>query len=295
MNGLCGVILAGGKGTRLYPLTRVASKQLIPVYNKPMIYYPLTTLMLAGIKDILLITRPEDVLAFKNLLGDGAQWGISIGYAEQPCPRGIAEALIIGAEFINGRRVLLTLGDNIIFGRYDFLRAALEHEGAGATIFAYQVTDPSAYGVVEFDADRRVKSLEEKPDRPRSTWAVPGLYLYDEEAARRASRLSPSARGEYEITDLNLSYLRDDKLLASPMGRGVAWFDTGTPDSLQRAAGFIEAVESRQGLVIGSPEEVAFRTGWISRSAFVDLLERMPSCAYRTYLNRIVLTDAVDD
>src|SRR5688572_1678465 len=235
------ILLAGGRGTRLYPLTAILSKQLVPLYNKPMIYYPLTTIMVAGIADILIITTADDLPRFRALLGDGTQWGIRLSYAVQEQPRGIAEALVIGAEFAGDESIMLMLGDNIIYGRLDFLRAAMSRNGEGATIFAHRVADPSQYGVVEFDASFRAISLEEKPAVPRSPWAVPGIYLYGPGVAARARALRPSARGELEITDLNRVYLEEGNLMTWPMGRGIAWFDTGTPQSLLTASNFVEA------------------------------------------------------
>ncbi len=281
------ILLAGGRGTRLYPLTAILSKQLVPLYNKPMIYYPLTTIMVAGISEILVITTGEDLPRFRALLGDGGQWGIRLHYAVQEHPRGIAEALVIGAEFTADQSVMLMLGDNIIYGRLDFLRSAIERNGDGATIFAHRVADPSRYGVVEFDAQYRVVSLEEKPAVPRSPWAVPGIYLYGPGAAARARSLRPSARGELEITDLNRVYLEEGALQARPMGRGIAWFDTGTPESLLQASNFVEAIESRQGLVVGSPEEVAYRMGYLTREALLATLQRLPESPYREYIERI--------
>ena len=286
------ILLAGGRGTRLYPLTAILSKQLVPLYNKPMIYYPLTTVMVAGIADILVITTGEDMPRFQALLGDGAQWGIRLSYAVQDQPRGIAEALVIGAGFAGDDPVMLMLGDNVIYGRLDFLRASMAKNGAGATIFAHRVADPSRYGVVEFDASFRAISLEEKPVKPRSPWAVPGIYLYGPGAAARARTLRPSARGELEITDLNRVYLEEGALQVQPMGRGIAWFDTGTPESLLSASNFVEAIESRQGLVVGSPEEVAYRMGFLSREALRATLERLPASPYREYIERIA--DEVD-
>ncbi len=286
------ILLAGGRGTRLYPLTAILSKQLVPLYNKPMIYYPLTTIMVAGIADILIITTADDLPRFRALLGDGTQWGIRLSYAVQEQPRGIAEALVIGAEFAGDDSIMLMLGDNIIYGRLDFLRAAMSRNGEGATIFAHRVADPSQYGVVEFDASFRAISLEEKPAVPRSPWAVPGIYLYGPGVASRARALRPSARGELEITDLNRVYLEEGNLQAWPMGRGIAWFDTGTPQSLLTASNFVEAIESRQGLVVGSPEEVAYRMGFLTREALRATLERLPASSYREYIER--LADEVD-
>jgi glucose-1-phosphate thymidylyltransferase len=284
-----GIILAGGAGTRLYPLTAIVSKQLVPLYNKPMIYYPLTTLMVTGIREILLISTPHDLPRFRDLLGDGRRWGIELTYAEQAEPRGIAEALIIGEAFAGDDQVMLILGDNVIYGRLDFLRRAMARNGEGATVFAYQVRDPSRYGVVEFGDGGRALSLEEKPANPRSSWAVPGIYLYGPGAAARARALAPSARGELEITDLNRLYLEDGALRAEPMGRGIAWFDTGTPESLLEAANFIEAIENRQGLIIGSPEEVAYRKGFLDRAGLRACLDAIPASPYRDYIERITL------
>lgn len=282
-----GILLAGGRGSRLYPLSAIVSKQLQPVYNKPVIYYPLTTLLVAGIRDILIITAPEDQPRFQALLGDGRQWGIELSYAVQPEPRGIAQALLIGADFIGDAPVMLMLGDNLIYGRLDFLRDAIVSNGAGATVFAYQVSDPSAYGVVEFDQNYKALSLEEKPARPRSSWAVPGMYIYGPGVVARARALQPSARGELEITDLNRQYLQQGQLKARRMGRGIAWFDTGTPEELLGAATFVHSVETRQGLAIGCPEEAAWRMGYIDLQGFKRCVEAMPSSSYREYVARL--------
>jgi glucose-1-phosphate thymidylyltransferase len=282
-----GIILAGGRGTRLYPLTAVASKQLQPIYDKPMIYYPLTTLMLAGVTEMLLISTPEDLPRFRGLLGDGGRWGISIAYAEQQAPRGIAEALIIAAAFVADGASLLILGDNLIFGDFAFLRAGLAENGAGATIFGYRVRDARPYAVVEFNQAFEVLSLEEKPERPRSSWAVPGLYIYGPGVAARAARLVPSARGELEITDLNRSYLAEGSLRARPIGRGIAWLDTGTPESLLEASSFVHAIQARQGLVIGSPEEAAYRMGYLDLAAYQAAVARIPPSRYREFLQRV--------
>ena len=284
-----GIILAGGTGSRLHPITLAVSKQLMPVYDKPMIYYPLTTLMLAGIKDILIITTPHDMEGFKRLLGDGGSWGLSIDYAAQPQPNGLAEAFIIGANHVRGGRSALVLGDNIFYGHGlpDLLTAA-RNEKDGATVFAYHVTDPERYGVVEFDDDRHAISLEEKPAKPKSNWAVTGLYFYDEDVVEVASRLKPSPRGELEITDLNRVYLEKNALAVQIMGRGYAWLDTGTPDSLLDAAGFVATLEKRQGFKIASPEEIAWRMGYISDQDFSGLADKMGKSSYGAYLRRLL-------
>ena len=287
VTGRRAILLAGGRGTRLYPLSAVQSKQLAPVYDKPMIYYALTTIMLSGIREVLVISTPNDIDRFEALLGDGSQWAIKIGYAVQSEPRGIAEALIIPREFLDGRQSLLMLGDNLFYGRLDFLRDAAASTIDEATIFAYQVSDPSGYGVVEFGNDGRALRIEEKPSNPRSRWAVPGLYLYPSDASDIATRLAPSARGELEITDLNSRYLEQGRLKVRIMGRGIAWFDTGTPKALLGASNFIEAVESRQGLIVGSPEEVAYRLGYIDRATLKSTAMDLPESAYRDYLLQI--------
>ena len=283
-----GILLAGGSGTRLHPLTSVASKQLLPVYNKPMVFYPLTTLMVAGIREVLVVSTPVDLPRFEALLGDGARWGISLSYAEQAEPKGIAQALTIGAGFLGEASCLLMLGDNFIYGRLDFLRDAVATNGDGATIFAYRVSDPERYGVVEFDASGRVLTLEEKPARPRSPFAVPGLYVYGPGVAARAGRLEPSARGELEITDLNRSYLEEGRLRARRMGRGIAWLDTGTPESLLAASSFVHALETRQGLAIGCPEEAAFRMGYLDERGLSEAVGALPPSPYRDYVARVV-------
>jgi glucose-1-phosphate thymidylyltransferase len=289
MAELKGILLAGGKGTRLYPMTRVASKQLQPIYDKPMVYYPLTTMLLAGVRDVLIISSPEDTPRFQDLLGDGSQWGIRLSYQVQPEPRGIAQALVIGEDFIGENPVFLMLGDNLIYGRLDFLRTAVVELGDGATVFAYRVRNPSEFGVVEFDASYQVLSIEEKPKAPKSDWAVPGLYLYGPGAAKKAHQLAPSGRGEYEITDLNRLYLREGKLRAMPMGRGIAWLDTGTPQSLLEASNFVHSVETRQGLLVGSPEEAAYRMGWLTADGVRACLKDLPvGNDYRSYLERIL-------
>jgi glucose-1-phosphate thymidylyltransferase len=276
-----GIILAGGSGTRLHPITRAVSKQLLPIYDKPMIYYPLTTLMLAGVRDILLISTPADLPCFQKLLGDGSQWGIRLSYAEQPSPDGLAQAYIIGAEFVGQEPSILILGDNLFFGHglVDLLREAVAG-ASGATIFAYHVTDPERYGVAEFDAQGVVKSLEEKPVAPKSNWAVTGLYIYDGRAPEFAAGLKPSARGELEITDLNRIYLSRGELTVKKMGRGFAWLDTGTPDSLMEAGEFIRTIETRQGYGVACPEEIAYASGWISGEDLQKLIEPLAKTAY---------------
>ncbi len=283
-----GIILAGGSGTRLYPITRAISKQLLPIFDKPMIYYPLSTLMLAHIRDILIITTPEDASSFQRLLGDGSQWGISLSYTVQPSPDGLAQAFILGKDFIGGDRCGLVLGDNIFFGHgfaEILLRSVSRDEGA--TIFAYNVPDPEHYGVVTFDEERRATSIEEKPKAPRSKWAVPGLYFYDNDVVSIASEIRPSARGELEITDVNRCYLKRGKLQVEQLGRGFAWFDTGTHDSLIEAAAFIQAIEKRQGQRIAVPEEIAFQNGWISRDELATIGNELRKNGYGEYLLRL--------
>ena len=282
-----GILLAGGSGTRLHPMTLAASKQLLPVYDKPMVYYPLGTLMLAGIRDIMLISTPADLPSFRRLLGDGSQFGVTITYAEQAKPEGIAQAFQIGAEWIGGEACALALGDNIIYGHglVESLRAAASRAEAGeATIFGYRVADPERYGVAEFDAEGRVLSLEEKPTKPKSDWAVIGLYFYDSRVTRLARDLAPSARGELEITDLNKVYLKLGALRAEQLGRGCAWLDAGTPGSLLQAATFVETVQERQGLQVGCPEEIAFRMGFIDAEALLKQGRALGKTAYGAYL-----------
>ena len=285
-----GIILAGGSGTRLYPLTKVISKQLLPVYDKPMIYYPLSTLMLAGIRDILLISTPEDLPRFQELLGDGAQFGIRLSYAEQPRPEGLAQAFIIGEEFVGGEPCAMVLGDNIFYGGWfrKSLRAAAENARNGkATIFGYYVRDPERFGVVEFDKDYRILSLEEKPKQPRSNYCVTGLYFYDGRASELARSLKPSTRGELEITDLNRLYLEEDRLRVQVLGRGFAWMDTGTMDSLMQAAVFVEAVQNRQGVVISAPEEIAYQAKWIGKQELLKAAELYGKSPYGEHLLRV--------
>jgi glucose-1-phosphate thymidylyltransferase len=281
------IILAGGSGSRLYPLTSIMSKQLQPVYDKPMIYYPLATLMLAGIQDILIITTPHDAPHFHQLLGDGTKWGITISYAEQSAPRGIAEAFIYGKEFIGTDQVCLILGDNLFYGKLDFLRQALAHN-QGATIFGYPVQDPERYGVVEFNSDGSVISIEEKPSKPKSQYAIPGLYVFDNEVISIAEQLEPSERGELEITDVQKIYLQKQQLKVEKMGRGIAWLDTGTPESLLEAGEFIHAIEKRQNLKIACLEEIALRMNFIDIKAYQSLLETLPNSSYREYCKRVL-------
>jgi glucose-1-phosphate thymidylyltransferase len=284
-----GIILAGGAGTRLSPMTAVVSKQLLPVYDKPMVYFPLTTLMLAGIREILLISTPRDLPHFERLLGDGAQWGLSISYAAQPEPDGIAQAYTIGADFVGGHPSCLILGDNMFYGAgLTHLLGAAAARTQGATIFAYQVTDPERYAVVAFDADMQARSIEEKPARPQSSWAVTGLYFYDARAVELVATLEPSSRGELEITDLNRAYLERGLLHVEPMGRGFAWLDTGTPDSLIEAAEFVRTMEKRQGFKIACPEEVAYRMGYIGGGDLAALADKVGRGPYGDYLRRLL-------
>ena len=290
---LKGIILAGGSGSRLHPLTRAVSKQLMPIYNKPMVYYPLSTLMLSGIRQILVITTPHEQESFKRLLGDGAEIGLRFEYAVQPSPEGLAQSFLIGRDFIGADRVTLALGDNIFYGANlsDYLNRAATRE-SGATIFGYQVRDPERYGVVEFDTSGRAVSLEEKPEKPKSSYAVTGLYFYDNQVVDIASRLKPSARGELEITDVNRTYLERGQLHVEKLTRGIAWLDTGTHHSLMQASSYIQAIEERQGLMVACLEEIAFRMGYINAADLARLARAMESSEYGQYLFRVLEHEA---
>lgn len=290
-----GIVLAGGSGTRLYPLTRAVSKQLVPVYDKPMVYYPLSVLMLAGIREILIITTPHDQAAFQNLLGDGSSFGLSLDYAIQPKPEGIAQAFLIGREFVGDDRVALVLGDNLLYGHGlpESLQTAAARE-TGATVFAYPVRDPERYGVVEFDDQGKAVHLEEKPKDPRSNYAVTGLYFYDNRVLEIAAGLKPSDRGELEITDVNQVYLREGTLQVEKLGRGIAWLDTGTPESLLQASNFIQTLEQRQGLMVACLEEIAYKKGYLSTEELIEVINPLSNSTYGQYLKSLIKKKLID-
>ncbi len=293
LNKRKGIILAGGLGTRLFPITQAVSKQLLPVYDKPMIYYPLSTLMLAGINEYIIITTPKDLPLFNSLLGDGSQWGISLNYKVQPKPKGIAQSFLLAKEFINGNSVALILGDNLFYGK-DFTKTfqRISHSNSGATVFAYRVSDPERYGIIDWELDKygsyNITSIEEKPLKPKSNYALTGLYFYDEKVVDFASKLLPSSRGELEITNINEMYLKSGELNLEIIGRGCAWLDTGTCDSLHEAGSFIRTLERRQALKIGCPEEVAWRMGWISDQDLINLAKDLSKSGYGSYLERLI-------
>ena len=282
-----GIILAGGSGTRMYPMTKVYSKQLVTIYDKPLIYYPFSILMLAGIREILIISNEETIPLYKKLFEDGSHIGLKIEYVVQPAPNGIAQSFILGEEFIGNDSVTLILGDNIFYGTLDFFYRAVEQKRSGATIFAYQVTDPERYGIVEFAKDGKAISIEEKPDAPKSNYAVPGLYVYDNKVIEISKNLKPSQRGELEITDVNRKYLEHGELMVEKIGRGVAWLDTGTPEALLKASNFFGIIEDRQGLKVACIEEIAYQKGFINKDQFEKLLDNIPNSLYRQYLKRI--------
>ncbi len=283
-----GIVLAGGSGTRLYPITKGISKQLMPIYDKPMIYYPISVLMLAGIKEILIITTPEDQESFKRLLGNGSQWGCSFEYVIQEVPNGLAQAFVLGADFIGSDKVALVLGDNIFYGMGLGTILSENSKVSGGIVYAYPVLDPERYGVVEFDKDFNAVSLEEKPQQPKSNYAVPGLYFYDNSVVEIARNLKPSERGEYEITDVNKEYLKQGKLKVSVLGRGTAWLDTGTFESLMEASQFVQIIENRQGFKIGCPEEIAYRKGFITKEHLLELAEPLKKSGYGKYLEKLI-------
>ena len=283
-----GIMLAGGSGTRLYPASQVVSKQLLQVYDKPMVYYPLSTLMLAGIREILIISNNETILLYKKLFGNGSHLGLKIEYAEQTAPNGIAESFILGSDFVGNDSVSLILGDNIFYGKLDFFYDAVEKNMNGATIFAYQVTDPDRYGIVEFDQDGKAVSIEEKPKEPKSNFAVPGLYVYDNKVVAISKSLKPSPRGELEISDVNRIYMERGELKVRKIGRGVAWLDTGTPEALLKAANFFGVIEDRQGLKVACVEEIAYMKGFIDREEFISLIGSIPRSLYKEYLEKVI-------